>query len=127
MELVKNENLRTVLDRRTRRGRNDRVGLLGRNRCTNSFELGDVGMILHQCHPRLPHSIVARAITTYQRSSKGSREFTLSTSARTNQHVRVHWCIDCSTKFANRIVLADDIGPEFNSSEFRRQRRVVGA
>ena len=127
MELVKNQNLRTILDRRTRCGCNDCIGLLGRNRCTNSFELGDIGMILHQRHSRLPHRIVARAITTYQRRSKRSSKFALSTSARTNQHVRVHWCIDCSTKFANRIVLADDIGPEFNSSEFRRQRRVVGA
>jgi hypothetical protein len=39
----------------------------------------------------------------------------------------MHWRVDCSAQFANGIVLTNDIGPKFDSCEFRRQRRVVGA
>jgi hypothetical protein len=39
----------------------------------------------------------------------------------------MHRRIDSGAQFANSIILANDIGPEFDSSKFRRQRRVVGA
>jgi hypothetical protein len=39
----------------------------------------------------------------------------------------MHRRIDRGAQFANSVVLANDIGPEFDSSKFRRQRRVVGA
>jgi hypothetical protein len=84
-------------------------------------------VILRKCHARLANSVIASSISAHERCSKCTRQLAFAATAWANQQIGMHRRIDSGAQLANSIILANDIGPEFDSSQFRRQRRVVGA